>query len=453
MTMKARKIILACITALSLSAAAQDVKVLTLEQARTLGMEKATLALRGNNNVRISGAQLMYAYGTFLPDLGFNATYTYNAGKNLFTSAGISVIDSRQNLLNYQLVSTLNIFNGLNDYAQLKASLLSKNSAELNLDRAKQQISLDIAQSYLQVVLDRRVVAYARENLNASLQREAQLRELTNVGRRAVVDLYQQEALTSSDSLFYIQSQTKAKNDKILLLRKILITQTDEYDIADYTPNETSSGLEAQNVNDLVTQGIDHRPDLKAAQNAIRISEWNIRQYRSGYLPKLNLLAGLVSNGGYLDRLYVNGKDYLATNSQQPLGNALFGQVYGTVGLNLSWRIFDKLLTKANVDIARINADNARLDEADLRVAISSDIKQAYNDYLDALAQISTSNRGLYAASQAYDAVKGRYDLGSANFVELSNAQATLLQARINKAQAAIKLDLQKHIIDYYLGK
>lgn len=452
--MKARKIIVSCIiAALALGTTAQDVKVLTLEQARALGIEKATQVLKSNNNVRITGAQLMYAYGQFLPDLSFNSTYTYNAGKNLFTAAGLSVIDSRQNLLNYQLVSTINIFNGLNDYSQLKAAMLTKSSAGFNLDRAKQQISLDIAQSYLQVVLDRRVVEAARENLNASLQREAQLRELTNVGRRAVVDLYQQEALTSSDSLFYIQSQTKAKNDKILLLRKILITQADAYEIADYTPAETSSGIEGQNISDLVKQGIDQRPDLKAAQYQIRISEWNIRQYRSGFLPKLNLVAGLISNGGYLDRLYVNGSDYLATHQQEPLGQALFGQVYGTVGLNLSWKIFDKGLTKTNVDIAKINMDNARIDEADLEVQISSDIRQAYNDYLDALAQISTTNKGLYAASQAYDAVKGRYDLGAANFVELSNAQATLLQARINKAQATIKLDLQKNIIDYYVGK
>jgi outer membrane protein len=65
----------------------------------------------------------------------------------------------------------------------------------------------------------------------------------------------------------------------------------------------------------------------------------------------------------------------------------------------------------------------------------------------------STATQGIFAASQAYDAVKGRYDIGAANFVELSNAQAVLLQAKVNKAQADIKLSLQKNVIDYYLGK
>ncbi|MCW3128436.1 MAG: outer rane efflux protein, partial [Bacteroidetes bacterium] len=406
---------------------AQDaVKILTMDDCRKIGIEKSTQILKSNNSLKLTGVQLLYTYGQFLPDLGFNANYTYNAGRNLLTTSSPTLIDSRQNILNYQLVSTLNIFNGLNDYSALKSATLSRSAAELNLERAKQQISLDIAQSYLQVILDRRIVDYARENLNASLQREAQLGELTNVGRKAKVDLYQQEAQTSSDSLFLIQSQTKAKNDRILLFRKILITETEKYDIADVQGDDRSLGLESQSVNDLVRQGIDQRPDLKSTENVIKASEWNIKQYKSGYLPKLNLFAGLISNGGYLDRLYVNGTDQLITTPQQSLGNALFGQVYGTVGLNMNWKLFDKFYTKSNVDANKIYLDNAKIDRDDLTVQISSDIKQAYNDYLDALAQISTTNKGLFGASQAYDAIKGRYDLGAANFVELSTAQAVL---------------------------
>jgi outer membrane protein len=440
-------------TALRLSA--QDaVKVLTLDDCRKLGIDNATQVLKSNNSLRLTGVQLLYTYGQFLPDLGLNGTYTYNAGKNLLTSTAPILIDARQNLLNYQVISTLNIFNGLNDYAALKAAKFSKVSASLNLERARQQISFDVAQSYLQVILDRRIVEYARENLNASLQREAQLKELTNVGRKAMVDLYQQEAETSNDSLFYIQSQTKAKNDKILLFRKILIADPEHYEIADINDSSAGSiGIEYQNVDQLVREGLDQRPDLKSAENQLRISAWNIRQYKSGYYPKLNLFAGFVSNGGYLNSLTENGNDVLVNNPQEPVGKALFGQVYGTVGLSLSWRIFDKLVTKTNVDAAKIYLDNATIDRNDLTVQITSDIKQAYNDYLDAIAQISTSNTGFFAAGQAFDAVKGRYDIGAANFVELSNAQAVLLQAKVNKAQADIKLSLQRDIIDYYLGK
>jgi outer membrane protein TolC len=59
----------------------------------------------------------------------------------------------------------------------------------------------------------------------------------------------------------------------------------------------------------------------------------------------------------------------------------------------------------------------------------------------------------VYAASQAFDVLQGKYDVGQATFVELSNAQIVLLQAEVSKAQADISLALEKTIIDYYIGK
>ena len=159
----------------------------------------------------------------------------------------------------------------------------------------------------------------------------------------------------------------------------------------------------------------------------------------------------MISNGGYLNSLYLNGSDAMVP--QEQAGKALFGQVYGEIALNLSWNIFDRLYTKTNVSIARIYQQNASIIRDDLAVQISSEIKQAYNDYLAALQQIETSRHGLFAAQQAFDVVQGKYDVGQSTFVELSNAQVVLLQAKVSKAQADVGLMLQKRIIDYYIGK
>jgi outer membrane protein len=194
------------------------------------------------------------------------------------------------------------------------------------------------------------------------------------------------------------------------------------------------------------------RPDLKFDETNIKIYDWNIKQAKSGYYPKLNLDFGLVSNGGYLDAFSVNGVNQYDLVPQQSLGQSLFGQVYGTVGLGLSWKIFDKLLTKTNVDEYKIYRSNAQIDRDDLTYQISSDIREAFNDYVAALQSIETSNTGLVAAHQSFDVIQERYNVGSSNFIDLSNAQAVLLQAEVSRAQAIIKLSLQKKVIDYYLG-
>lgn len=430
----------------------QQTTVLTLDDCIKTGLEKSTEILKTNNAVKLTGVQLMAAYGQFLPDLGFSANYTFNGGKNLLTTSVPTLIDSRQNILNYQLISSINLFNGFYDYSALKAAKLNKAGIEFSLERVKQSIAFDIAQSYLQLILDRRIAAYAKENLKASTDREAQLNELTAVGRKAVSDYYQQQAQTSSDKLFLIQAEEKVKNDKIILLKKIRIAEPDKYEIADIVTDTVPLSPDYQNVDNVVAKALKQRADLKLAETNMKIADWNIRQYKSGYYPKLNLNYGLISNGGYLDRLYVNGVNELATMPQEPLGKALFGQVYGTVGLGLSWKIFDKFQTRSAVAAYRIYRSNTEIDRDDLTVQITADVRQAFNDYVSALQQIETSNKGLFAANQSYEVIKGRYAVGSSNFIDLSNAQAVLLQAEVNRAQALIKLSLQKKLIDYLAG-
>jgi outer membrane protein len=353
--------------------------------------------------------------------------------------------------MNYQLTSTVNIFNGFSNQASLKAALLSKSVAQLNLDRAKQQIAFDITQTYLQIVLDRRIVEYAKNNLDASTKREAQLQALTAVGRKSVADLYQQQAETSSDKLFMIQADDKLKNDIILLLRKLKISQTDKYKIGEMIPDSLPLGPEYQNVQNLVDKAMQQRPDLKSSALNIEITQCEIKNYESGYLPKLSLEGGVVSNGGYFNRLYVNGTDELGL--QEPFGKALFGQIYGEGILNLSWHIFDRFYNKASVEIAQMNQHNAEIENEDMMVQVSADVKQAYNDYFASLEQIETANHGIIAAGQAFEVIQGEYDVGKATFVDLSNAQVVLLQAQVNKAQADVNLALRKKIIDYYIGK
>jgi outer membrane protein len=424
---------------------------LQLDDCIKVGLAQSAQILQSENSVEITGAALMSAYGQFLPDLNFGGNYSYLSGKDLYTSSVPTLVYANESQMTYQLTSTVNIFNGYANYSALKAATLTQSASQFNLERAKQQITFDITQSFLQVILDRRIVEYAQKNLDASTQREAQLQGLTDVGRRAISDLYQQQAETRRDKLFQIQSENKLKNDIILLLRKLKISQTDKYSIGDMVLDSLPLGPDYQNVQNLVDKAMEQRPDVKTSELNIKIAGWNIENYKSGYYPRLYFEGGLFSNGGYFNELYVNNIEYLGP--QEPYDKALFGQIYGGLALNFSWHIFDREYNKANVEMARINENNTEIQHDDLAVQISSDIKQAYNDYIAALQQIKTANRGLFAASQAYEVINGEYNVGRADFVTLSNAQVALLQAQVNKAQSDVNLVLQKKIIDYYLGK
>jgi outer membrane protein len=430
---------------------AQEVKQLTLDEAIKTAQTNSTTIIKGKNAVEITGAQVLNAYGQFLPDVNVGAAYTYTGGDNLLTVTNPTLVTSQRNNITYQLVSSINIYNGFANRASLKAALLNKEIAELSLERAQQQIALDVTQSYLQVLLDKQIVDFAKQNVQASVNRENQLTELVKVGRRASSDLFQQQSQTSLDQQFLTNAENKLLNDKILLLTKLRVNASENYELADVAIDESPLGATYADEAALIEKATSQRYDLKASQRVSDAMLLYVQRSRSGYLPRVSLVGGAYGIGAHFNKLYINGTNSLPAE-QRSWGTQLTDQVYGVMALNVGWTIFDKNTTRSNVAIARINAANAKVDYENVNLQIVSEVKQASGNYRAALQQTITSQKGLDAAQQAYETLNGRYAVGSANFIELSNAQNNLLLARQNRAQASISLFLQKKVIDYYLG-
>ncbi len=431
--------------------AQQKAEVLNLQDCIKIASDKSTTIIKGNNSVALSGAQLLAAYGQFLPNLVAGAGINYNGGNNFYSAAGPELVNLGRSQYNYQLASSLNLFSGYNNYASWKAAKLNQQMATLSLERARQQIELDITQSYLQVILDKKLVELDSANLVTSLKREDQLAMLTEVGRKSGTDLYQQQAQTSNDKLTLINAKGRLQNDKIILFQKLRIDSAENYELADIPVNDNAEASRYGNRDALVSQALQDRADYRSAQLNTQYADFLIKKYRSGYLPNVSLTGGIYNNGAWFNSLSINGnKDMPA--SQDAIPTQLYKYTYGLVGINASWNLFDRYLTKTNVAAAKIVADNAHIDYQDTKINIVASIKKAYNDYINAVQQIETVDKGLIAAQKAFEAVNGRYKEGAADFITVSNAQIVLLQAQQNKIQASVNMMLQKKVIDYYVG-
>jgi outer membrane protein len=427
------------------------IRVLSLQDCLDIALAKSTTVLKGNNDIAIAGTQVLAAYGQYLPNLVAGGGYNYDKGSNFFSSTGIALADQSRSQYNYQLTSSVNIFTGYYNYSSWKASKLNQQMSGLSLDRAKQQIELDITQSYLQVVLDKKIVGLDSNNLVTSLKREEQLTMLTGVGRRAMTDLYQQQAQTSSDKLLLINAKSQLQNDKISLFQKLRIDSSENYEIADMTIDDNADAVRYGNMNALVQEGLHERIDLRTAELNIQISDWNIKKYKSGYLPVVSVAGGFYNNGASFYQLNVNGVDQLPF-SQTSIFTQLYKNSYGLLGVNAVWNIFDKYHTRSGVAAAKIVADNARIDKEDTRIGIVTSIKMAHNDYMNAVQQMETVGKGLIAAQKAYEAVNGRYQEGATDFITESNSQQVLLQAQQSRIQASVNMMLQKKAIDFFTG-
>ncbi|WP_243664764.1 TolC family protein [Rhodothermus marinus] len=189
----------------------------------------------------------------------------------------------------------------------------------------------------------------------------------------------------------------------------------------------------------LLQAALERRSDLRALEQQIEAAEYGVRVARSSYWPTISLRASYGSS--YTDLAPLSFQDQFFDRNRR-----------GSIGLSLSFPIFDRFTTRHNVQRARIELDNTRLQLQQLRQEIATQVRQAYLDYETARQQYRAAQAQLQAARQALEAAQERYNVGSATLVELTQARATYVRAESDLVRARYTLVFRQKLIDYYVG-
>jgi len=450
---------------------------LTLEDCVRKAVLEGTPVLKSEYQMEFSGAQLLQAYGQFLPNFTGAANYGYGTGTTYSTVATPTYVTSSGTNASYAVSTDLNIFNGVSDQATLKSALLKYSAANLNLYRAKQQIKLDVIQSFYQVVLDHRLVDISESNLRTSRERERLFSAQVEVGQRHLSDYFQQQARTSAQELQLLSLRNTMLRDQLALLKRLRLDVTKRYlfiepklrtevDIDKSKirhKNPTRHGpptplttledyAEIPDEKTLIEIALVDRMDLKATSELSDAENWDVRTATSGYLPKVDLVAGLTSGAHYLDSLMINGAEavpVIQNNIAYQLGN----QIQYTVGLTFTWTLFDRFLTHQSIIRLQTIAKDTALDLQDLKNTVEADVRQAYGNYITSIQQLRASAIGLEAAQKSYEVLEGRYSLGGVNLLDLLTGQDILVQAESSRAQALINFQLQNDALSFATGE
>jgi outer membrane protein len=428
---------------------AGDAETLTLERCIKIAVESATSIQKLKNGSEISGLQVLQDYAQFLPDLTFTGNYSAQTGRYLAYTQTIGRVNTFDQGGTFQLSSSVNLFNGLGDTSALNAAIERKSASLFTLKRAKQQIALDVAQSYLQAIYDRRLVAIAKENLEASKERQKLLSEQVRLGAKDHADLYRQEALTSQAESFLTSASNRQKNDEINLLKRLRLDVRKTYLLQEpalQTGNDDPGGEQ-----ELIQRALENRPDMKAMNELSQAARLDVKVAHAGSLPKLDFGAAISDGGRIFQTHRVNGTDVIPAQ-QDPLFEQFGNQITYMVGVTLTWNIFDRDLVKVAEQKASILARNTMLDADDMRNAIVAEARQAFGDYISAKSQYEAAERGLTAAQKAFEVINGRYGVGSAKFVDVADAQAGLILAESTKVQAIFALELQRRALHTVAG-
>jgi outer membrane protein len=439
--MNERSVLRALLVAASLlvfqQAPAADARIITFEQALRIALEQNTTLRQADVATRASGVTVDQARGQFLPDLSLSSRAAQSYGRN-FNEAEGRVIDTSTNTVNLGLASSVTLFDGFGNTANLRAARLSEQASQSDLQRTRETVVFTVASNFLLLLQTQEQLRVRRESLAAESTLERQITSYVNAGARTVADLYQQQASVASARLAVVEAERNTQLAEVNLMETLQLDPAAVYQF-EPLPYEAASVRDAPALESMLESAYAQRADLVAESDRLQAAEQAIRVARSGRWPIVSLGAGYGTN-------YTSASDFeLLEQFDQRRG--------GSLNLSLAFPIFNRGNTTAAIRRAELDAENAQIALETLRNGVGLDVRRAYLDFLSAREQLSAADVQVQAADRALQAVQDRYQAGAATLVELTQARATQVEAASAQVTARSNLLFQRTLVDYYTGE
>ena len=434
---------------LSVSVEAQDSpsQTISLQEAIDIALENNYQLKQAANNLELAEKGIINDYADFLPSISGNLNGSSRKGQQLVRQGDTQVFeDNVTNGLSGSLNANVSLFNGFDNILSLRMSKADKLSSKEQFQRAKENVIFNVAQNFLQVLLDEQLLDIARENLEASQKQLEQVKAQVEVGSRPTVDLYNQESTVANNELTVTQRENNLNLSRLALVRQLQVDPRGNYEFVN--PNlgsdsTTAIGGEQFAVNEMIDQALENRSDLKSEMADLTSLELQLKQARYNLIPTLSASAGLSSS--YNDQYFGGGI---------PFSDQFYDQnVTTSIGLSLNIPIFNNWNRMNQIQTAKINLKNAKLNLENTRLQIIQEVSQAYNDYVSYQKELESTQKALRAAERTYETQQQRYKVGASTLIELSDANANYIQAQSDNVRARYNLIFQEKILDYYIGK
>lgn len=426
---------------------------------RQLTQESANIALKQSKAER-------------LPNLSGSAGHNYNIGRSIdpFTNQVVENQLVRSN--SFGLNSSWNLFSGFQVKETIKRNQLQMQVNELDLQTTQNDITLQVASAYLQILLNAELIKSAEVQLNSTDLQIERTERLVAAGILPELNVLELRGQRANEQLTRTNAENAYERSKLqLMLLLQLTTDLNDFDIAAVELNVNGEAAIQDSPEKIYTTAENTLPQIKAAQERISVAEQNIRIARTGVYPTLSLGAGVFTNYSSLatrvrsvsfaeQRIFTNDPNIFIITAQPKAELEkfrFFPQLennlrYG-VQFSLSIPIYSNLRIKSNIATNTIQREQVKIQSEQTRNQLRQEVLSAY---FDAQAAAKSYNAGVLqvqALRASFDAAEKRYNAGAMNILDYNLSKNNLQRAEINLIRAKYEYVFRQKVLDFYQGK
>ena len=376
-----------------------------------------------------------------LPDLSASASENFSFGRGL--TAQNTYTNTNTSSTSFGLNTSVPLFTGYRIPRTLELQKLNLEAATADLEKAKNDISMQVAQAYVQILYNMELCDVAKRQISIDSMHVHRLTEMMRNGKASGTEVAQQEAALAQSRLTATQADNDYRLSLLTLSQLLELPSPESFTISrDVAVPEILPSMDLISPDAIYQEALMIKPEIQAEQYRLEGTLKSIDIAKSAKLPNLSLQAGLGSN-------YYKTSGYPSDGFFKQLNNN-FSQY---IGLSLSVPIFNRYETRNNIKSAQLNRYNQQLQLDNVKKGLYKEIQQAYYNAVAAQAKYESSAEAKRSQDEAFRLMSAKYEYGKANITEFNEAKNNLMKAESDLVRAKYEYLYQRALTDFYRGR
>ncbi len=473
-----QKLIILGIVLSSYSVSAQEVwsleKCITTAQENNRTIKQSQISVKNAQLINKQDRYAVYPTVNASSNLGFNFGRSVNPATYQFEN-----LSTRYNGIN--MSAGVLLYNGGRIQNQIKQSSMDIQAAQADLEQVAQNISLQVAQAYLQILLNEEQLTNAKKRAQTTLSQLDRIEKQIKAGAAAQNARYDLAAQVARDEQTIVAASNSVELSYLNL--KNLLELAPDKDMKIEAPSVTipkDVNPDNYSFRMVYNQALGNQPQIRAGESRIKSAEIGVKIAQAALLPSLSMSGNINSNFSSTIKDFtkamtttvpftqtgtatINGQtapvsltfnQTVVTDApKKPYFNQIGDNFGQAVGFNLQVPIWDGYQRRTTIERQQLSVDNQVITLDRTKQQLKSDVQNAIASARAARKQYEATQKTLDAQKAAFDATDKRFQIGAANGFEF--AQATLQLDTAERDVVVAKYDylFRLKIVEFYEGK
>jgi outer membrane protein len=440
--MKLRIITALCL--LSLGMLSGQVKKWTLEECVIYAVENNLTVQQAELDLRNAELDKSEAISGLLPNInaqlqaGGNTGLTFDPTTNQPTNTTIQTATGNT-------TAAVNLFDGLRNYNSLRRADMNKLANQYRLDDLKDDIRLNVALAYLQIISNKETLKVSRALYKATEQDLERTRVQVEEGVLPKGDLLEIQATAASQEQQIVNGENQVLLSRISLAQLLQITDYENFDVADEEYDVPPSDVLMNSPREIYEKALTFRNDIKASEAFVDLAEKDVKIAKGAYMPTLEAFFNYSTRYSSEFRDPLTGDD-VSFGDQLWLNDGIF------YGARINVPIFNGLNVRNSVKRSEISLERAELQFEQDKLELETNINQAYVDVKNSAKNYEAAVKTLEARRLSYEYAKERYEVGLLNAFDFGVAQARVDNAAAEVIRTKYDYIFRIKLVEFYFG-